>query len=315
MPDATTTIETVTVVRPLKVISLICEILALLTLLLSLSTCAWLKCEGYFKTGIFQECTYVYPRYHILPNGAPAPGQCHTSRIVEKGGRIHCMPLWAKVSSSHFHSHILRIHTLTLEQSSQRRDQMIHSAYFQITAALLILAAALILACICMTGAGLGTINYGQRYLYYRIAMYLSLIGLIAQQIAMVVFPLCFYFELEMWFGTTWELDWSVKAPLSCSFMIIVVGVLFVVRHRLGLVDLHILCLRPTNRRQGTRGSLLQGKDRLHQLANGRLTANLPKRFQFVYTLPGLLKLYPFLLSKLYRQKWRSIDKATTVVQ
>ncbi|KFD61599.1 hypothetical protein M514_04168 [Trichuris suis] len=166
MPDATTTIETVTVVRPLKVISLICEILALLTLLLSLSTCAWLKCEGYFKTGIFQECTYVYPRYHILPNGAPAPGQCHTSRIVEK-------------------------------------------AYFQITAALLILAAALILACICMTGAGLGTINYGQRYLYYRIAMYLSLIGLIAQQIAMVVFPLCFYFELEMWFGTTWELDWS----------------------------------------------------------------------------------------------------------
>uniref|UniRef100_A0A5S6Q6P4 Transmembrane protein 47 n=1 Tax=Trichuris muris TaxID=70415 RepID=A0A5S6Q6P4_TRIMR len=166
MPDATTTIETVTVVRPLKVISLICELLALLMLLLSLSTCAWLKAGSYFKTGLFRECTFADPAGNLLPVGAPPSGICQPSRIILK-------------------------------------------AYFQITAALLVLAAAGVLAGVCMTAAGLRTVNYGQRYLFYRIAMYLSLIALLAEIISLIVFPVCFYLELENWSGTTWELDWS----------------------------------------------------------------------------------------------------------
>uniref|UniRef100_A0A915E064 Uncharacterized protein n=1 Tax=Ditylenchus dipsaci TaxID=166011 RepID=A0A915E064_9BILA len=73
-----TTIETVTVVRPLKVISLICLIVSLILLLLSLLTTYWLKTH-FFHTGLFLECldNSAGAGLNPVPFG-PAPGTCQT---------------------------------------------------------------------------------------------------------------------------------------------------------------------------------------------------------------------------------------------
>uniref|UniRef100_A0A914WQM8 Uncharacterized protein n=1 Tax=Plectus sambesii TaxID=2011161 RepID=A0A914WQM8_9BILA len=77
MHAPTTTIETVTVVRPLKVISLICLVLALLLLIVCLATTYWLKTGG-FRTGLFEECTDREQTSTPLPS-APRPGECNSA--------------------------------------------------------------------------------------------------------------------------------------------------------------------------------------------------------------------------------------------
>ncbi|KAI1708727.1 PMP-22/EMP/MP20/Claudin family domain-containing protein [Ditylenchus destructor] len=71
-----TTIETVTVVRPLKVISLICLIASLILLLISLFTDYWLKTHS-FHTGLFRECVDDISGAGLNPVPfGPAPGHC-----------------------------------------------------------------------------------------------------------------------------------------------------------------------------------------------------------------------------------------------
>uniref|UniRef100_A0A0M3I133 Transmembrane protein 47 n=1 Tax=Ascaris lumbricoides TaxID=6252 RepID=A0A0M3I133_ASCLU len=76
MTTQTTTIETVTVVRPLKVIALVCLFIAVLLLIVCLSTTWWLRSGG-FRTGLFLECTAAAETLQTIP-GAPAPGKCQT---------------------------------------------------------------------------------------------------------------------------------------------------------------------------------------------------------------------------------------------
>ncbi|VDK20645.1 unnamed protein product [Anisakis simplex] len=76
MPTQTTTIETVTVVRPLKIIALVCLFIALVLLIVCLSTTWWLRSGG-FRTGLFAECTAATETLQTIP-GAPAPGNCQT---------------------------------------------------------------------------------------------------------------------------------------------------------------------------------------------------------------------------------------------
>ncbi|KRZ08952.1 Transmembrane protein 47 [Trichinella zimbabwensis] len=167
MTAATTTIETVTIIRPLKIISLICECLALALLILALCTSSWLKTGCCFRTGLFRECVSDDVSTDTkLPLESPAPGQCQSSRIVYK-------------------------------------------AYFQTAAAFLILAALCIVSCIFATVLGLKATSLGRKYLYYKIAMYLALIAVISELISLIVFPVCFYLELENWVVTSWEFDWS----------------------------------------------------------------------------------------------------------
>ncbi|PAV58706.1 hypothetical protein WR25_04001 [Diploscapter pachys] len=72
-----TTIETVSVVRPLKIISLICLVIALALSIVSLSTTWWLR-SGSFRTGLFLECTSTSEPTHNAPlKDAPMPGKCH----------------------------------------------------------------------------------------------------------------------------------------------------------------------------------------------------------------------------------------------
>ncbi|CAK5029821.1 unnamed protein product [Meloidogyne enterolobii] len=78
MPAQTTTVETVTVVRPLKVISLVCLCLSLFLLCVSLLSNYWLKTYS-FHTGLFQECTErtASTPTNPVPN-APPEGQCQS---------------------------------------------------------------------------------------------------------------------------------------------------------------------------------------------------------------------------------------------
>ncbi|TMS35471.1 hypothetical protein L596_002868 [Steinernema carpocapsae] len=76
MAAQTTTIETVTVVRPLKVIALLCMIVAFGLLIACLATGQWLN-SGSLIIGLFQECSVdtQWARLHPVPN-APKPGEC-----------------------------------------------------------------------------------------------------------------------------------------------------------------------------------------------------------------------------------------------
>ncbi|EFO85744.1 hypothetical protein GCK72_004898 [Caenorhabditis remanei] len=72
-----TTIEAVSAVRPLKIISLICLVIAIGLLIVALCSTSWLK-TGSFRTGLFKECTSSNEPTHAAPfPGAPAPGHCH----------------------------------------------------------------------------------------------------------------------------------------------------------------------------------------------------------------------------------------------
>lgn len=53
----TTQIETVTVVRPLKVMALVCGVLAIILLIISTASTAWLEAEGY-RQGLWEECEW-----------------------------------------------------------------------------------------------------------------------------------------------------------------------------------------------------------------------------------------------------------------
>jgi len=69
-----TTIETVTVVRPLKVCALLCLIVATILIIVALATTTWLKAGG-FRTGLFEECTSDNAPTP-LPPSHPEPRKC-----------------------------------------------------------------------------------------------------------------------------------------------------------------------------------------------------------------------------------------------
>ncbi|OUC40598.1 hypothetical protein D917_03953 [Trichinella nativa] len=199
MTAATTTIETVTIIRPLKIISLICECLALVLLILALCTSSWLKTGCCFRTGLFRECVSDDVTTDTkLPLESPAPGQCHSSRIVYKEFNNH---LVLKANTCNYDvfvfDYLIKLFFLYL------------TAYFQTAAAFLILAGLCIVSCIFATVLGLKATSLGRKYLYYKIAMYLALIAVISELISLIVFPVCFYLELENWVVTSWEFDWS----------------------------------------------------------------------------------------------------------
>jgi hypothetical protein len=79
MAAQTTTIQTVTVVRPLKVISVVCLLLSLILLIVCLSTTYWLRTQ-HFHTGLFQECVTddVGAKTNPIPN-SPQPGTCQSA--------------------------------------------------------------------------------------------------------------------------------------------------------------------------------------------------------------------------------------------
>lgn len=84
MQAPTTTIETVTVVRPLKVIALLFLILATVLLAVCLACTTWLKTEN-FRTGLFEECSAEKPT-GPLPPYAPKAGSC---QMIAARGKVY----------------------------------------------------------------------------------------------------------------------------------------------------------------------------------------------------------------------------------
>lgn len=52
---ATTTVETTTIIRPLKVIAFVCGIISIILLIVAIASTAWLEAENY-RQGLWEEC-------------------------------------------------------------------------------------------------------------------------------------------------------------------------------------------------------------------------------------------------------------------
>lgn len=78
----TTTIETVTITRPLKVIAFICGVIVIVLMIMALTSTDWLMAEGW-RQGLFVHCISnksVLP----LPFNIQDPPGCYDSRDVCK---------------------------------------------------------------------------------------------------------------------------------------------------------------------------------------------------------------------------------------
>ncbi|VBB25647.1 unnamed protein product [Acanthocheilonema viteae] len=158
-----TTIETVTVVRPLKVIALVCLLIAFILLILCLSTTWWLRSGG-FRTGLWLECTASDQTQSTIAGGPP-PGRCQ------------------------------KIHR--------------HAAYIKLVAAFLITAAVLTFFAFFLNIFGLRAQDLHRKYVFYKFATYISLLGVFLELVSLIVFPVCFYVEMKNFGYRNWEFDWS----------------------------------------------------------------------------------------------------------
>lgn len=76
----TTTIETVTVVRPLKVIAFICGLIVILLMILCLASSNWLTAEK-FRQGLWEQCIEEDPPLPLPFDLTVKPG-CYSARQV-----------------------------------------------------------------------------------------------------------------------------------------------------------------------------------------------------------------------------------------
>lgn len=76
----TTTIETVTVTRPLKVIAFICGMIVVILMVMALASSEWLMSEGW-RQGLFTHCVEEKAQTP-LPFNVHDPAGCHAARDV-----------------------------------------------------------------------------------------------------------------------------------------------------------------------------------------------------------------------------------------
>ncbi|XP_044754236.1 transmembrane protein 47 isoform X2 [Coccinella septempunctata] len=74
----TTTIETVTIVRPLKVIAFICGLIVIILMIMGLASTDWLMAAGW-RQGLFLHCIEEGAK-HPLPFNMQEPPGCYQSR-------------------------------------------------------------------------------------------------------------------------------------------------------------------------------------------------------------------------------------------
>jgi len=161
----TTTIETVTVVRPLKVISLVCLLISLCLLLISLWSDYWLKTHS-FHTGLFRECVDDVPGAGLNPVPfGPAPGNC---------------------------------------QAPSR-----NSFFITLVVVLLVIAAAATGFAVIVNALGLKSNDLHKKFVFYKIATYLTLLSVLCELVSLVGFPICFFLTMNTYGLRNWEFDWS----------------------------------------------------------------------------------------------------------
>lgn len=75
----TTTIETITITRPLKVIAFICGIIVVVLMLMALTSTDWLLSSGW-RQGLFVHCISTDAETPFPFNLQQEAGQCYDSR-------------------------------------------------------------------------------------------------------------------------------------------------------------------------------------------------------------------------------------------
>ncbi|VDM99154.1 unnamed protein product [Thelazia callipaeda] len=83
------------------------------------------------------------------------------------------------------------------------------SAYIRVVAALLIIAAVLTVFAFVLNVIGLRLQDLHCKYIFYKFATYLSLLGVFLELVSLIVFPVCFYVEMKNFGYRNWEFDWS----------------------------------------------------------------------------------------------------------
>ncbi|XP_002032256.2 transmembrane protein 47 isoform X1 [Drosophila sechellia] len=158
----TTTIETITITRPLKVIAFICGVIVVALMIMALASTDWLMASDW-RQGLFVHCIEddsVAP----LPFNIQDPPGCYWTRDV---------------------------------------------GYIKATAALCIITLITDVIATVLTGLGLRTQNHNLKYKFYRIAVLVMLVSLLAVLSALIVYPVCFAGELTMANRRVWEFGWA----------------------------------------------------------------------------------------------------------
>ncbi|XP_017035072.1 transmembrane protein 47 isoform X2 [Drosophila kikkawai] len=158
----TTTIETITITRPLKVIAFICGVIVVVLMIMALASTDWLMASDW-RQGLFVHCIEddsVTP----LPFNIQDPPGCYWTRDI---------------------------------------------GYIKATAALCIITLITDVIATVLTGLGLRTQNHNLKYKFYRIAVLVMLVSLLAVLSALIVYPVCFAGELTMANRRVWEFGWA----------------------------------------------------------------------------------------------------------
>ncbi|XP_065369496.1 transmembrane protein 47 isoform X1 [Calliphora vicina] len=158
----TTTIETITITRPLKVIAFICGVIVVVLMIMALASTDWLMAEGW-RQGLFVHCIEedVLPP---LPFNLHDPPGCYPSRDV---------------------------------------------FYIRATAVLCVITLITDVVATILTGLGLKTQNHNLKYKFYRIAVLVMLLSLLAVLSALIIYPVCFAGELNLANRPIWEFGWA----------------------------------------------------------------------------------------------------------
>ncbi|XP_068155960.1 transmembrane protein 47 isoform X1 [Drosophila tropicalis] len=158
----TTTIETITITRPLKVIAFICGVIVVILMILALASTDWLMAAGW-RQGLFVHCIED-DALPPLPFNIQDPPGCYWTRDI---------------------------------------------GYIKATAALCIITLITDVIATVLTGLGLKTQNHNLKYKFYRIAVLVMLVSLLAVLSALIVYPVCFAGELTMANRRVWEFGWA----------------------------------------------------------------------------------------------------------
>jgi PMP-22/EMP/MP20/Claudin family len=83
------------------------------------------------------------------------------------------------------------------------------SVYIKATAILCVIALITDAISTFMTGAGLKTLDANLKYKFYRIAVLIMMVSLLALLTALILYPVCFAAELPNGNRTVWEFGWA----------------------------------------------------------------------------------------------------------
>jgi hypothetical protein len=180
----TTTIETITITRPLKVIAFICGFIVIVLMIMALTSTDWLLSAGW-RQGLFVHCVSAGAE-RPLPFGIEAPeGGCYESR-----DSCEC----------HFN------------QSSFSQPNLCSSyllVYIKATAILCVITLITDAISTLLTGIGLKTLDANLKYKFYRIAVLVMMVSLLSLLIALILYPVCFASELSAGNRAVWEFGWA----------------------------------------------------------------------------------------------------------